>query len=181
MPDEVQALLRQYLDVHIREGVVDATQPELQASLPQRAQRLQDELCSHALRAAEVDKSVVTSGLFIQSLNELIDTCATRNATLNRQVPEVVLLRMVATVVLTTGTLGYASGVAGHRVTLAAFVMVTLVALVAYLSMDPDRPRRGAIQVSHESLLSLQRAIGTAQGGAADRGGSPDMSQAPRR
>ena len=181
MPGEVQALLRRYLDVRVQEGLVDATEPKLHETLLQQTQQVQAELWSHAMRAAEVDKSVVTSGLFIQSLNELIDTSVTRNAALNRQVPEVVLLLMFATVVLTTGTLGYASGVAGHRVTLAAFVMVTLIALVAYLIMDLDRPRRGAIQVSHESMLSLQQAMGTAQGGPAGQVSSPDMSQAPRR
>ena len=156
MQDEVQALLRQYLDVRIQEGRVDATEPELHESLQQQAQRMQTQLWRHAVRAAELDNSVVTSGLFIQSLNELIDTSTTRNAALNRQVPEVVLFLMIATIVLTTATLGYASGIAGHRVTLAAFVLVMLIALVVYLIIDLDRPRRGAIQVSHESMLSLQ-------------------------
>ena len=160
MQDEVQALLRQYLDVRIQEGRVDATEPELHESLQQQAQQMQTQLWSHAVRAAELDKSVVTSGLFIQSLNELIDTSTTRNAALNRQVPEVVLFLMIATIVLTTATLGYASGIAGHRVTLAAFVLLILIALVVYLIIDLDRPRRGAIQVSHESMLSLQQTIG---------------------
>jgi len=181
MPDEVQALLRRYLDVRIQEGRVDATEPKLHESLLQRTQLMQAEMWSQALRAAEVDKNVVTSGLFIQSLNDLIDTSVTRNAALNRQVPEVVLLLTFATVVLTTATLGYASGVAGHRVTLAAFVMVTLIAMVAYLIMDLDRPRRGAIRVSHESMLSLQQAIGPAQVGTDERGSSPGASPVPRR
>ncbi|MCU0768108.1 MAG: hypothetical protein MUD07_01520 [Burkholderiaceae bacterium] len=170
LPDEVQTLLRQYLEVRIQEGRVDAADAERHESLLQRAQDIQARLWSHAVGAAQVDNSVVTSGLFIQSLNQLIDTSVARNASLTRQVPEVVLLLMFATVVLTTATLGYASGVAGHRVTLAAFVMVTLIAVVAYLIMDLDQPRRGAIQVSHESMLSLQKAIGTAQGAAAEPG-----------
>jgi hypothetical protein len=169
LPDEVQVLLRQYLEVRIQEGRVDATDAERHESLLQQAQAIQAQLWSHAVRAAQVDDSVVTSGLFIESLNQLIDTSVTRNASLTRQVPEVVLL-MFATVVLTTATLGYASGVAGHRVTLAAFVMVTLIATVAYLIMDLDQPRRGAIQVSHESMLSLQKAIRTAEGTSTERG-----------
>src|SRR4030065_552887 len=125
---------------------------------------MQTQLWSHAVRAAELDKGVVPSGLFIQSLNELIDTSGTRSAALNRHVPEIVLFLMFATIVLTTATLGYASGIAGHRVTLAAFVPVMLTALVAYLITDLDRPRRGVTQVSQESMLSLQQTIGAAQG-----------------
>jgi len=181
MRDEVQALLRQYLDVRIQEGRVDATDPELYESLLHQAKLMEAQLWNHAVRAAELDKSVVTSGLFIQSLNELIDTSTTRNAALNRQVPEIVLFLMIATIVLTTATLGYASGIAGHRVTLAAFVLLILIALVVYLIIDLDRPRRGVIQVSHESMLSLQQTIGTAQGHAVQPGSPPDAPQAPPR
>jgi len=164
MPDEVQALLRQYLDIRIQEGLVDASNPALHESLQHQAKLMEQKLWSHAVRAAEQDKSVVASGLFIQSLNDLIDTSGTRNAALNRHVPEIVLFLMFVTIVLTTATLGYASGIAGHRVTLAAFVLVMLIALVVYLIIDLDRPRRGAIQVSHESMLSLQQTIGAMPG-----------------
>jgi ABC-type multidrug transport system fused ATPase/permease subunit len=179
--DEVQALLRQYLDVRIQEGRVDATDPDSYESLLHQAKLMEAQLWDHAVRAAELDKSVVTSGLFIQSLNELIDASTTRNAALNRQVPEIVLYLMIATIVLTTATLGYASGIAGHRVTLAAFILLILIALVVYLIIDLDRPRRGVIQVSHESMLSLKQTIGAAQGHTVQPGSPPDASQAPRR
>ena len=180
MPDEVQAMLRQYLDVRIQEGRVDATEPALHASLLQQAKLMEAQLWSHAVRAAELDKSVVTSGLFIQSLNELIDTSTTRNAALNRQVPEIVLFLMIATIVLTTATLGYASGIAGHRVTLAAFVLLILIALVVYLIIDLDRPRRGAIRVSHESMLSLQQTIGAVPSPTVQPASPPDTPHASR-
>ncbi len=177
MQDEMQELLRQYLDVRIQEGRVDATKPALHESLLHQAKLMEAQLWAHAMRAAEMDNSVVTSGLFIQSLNELIDTSATRDAALNRQVPEIVLILMLATIVLTTATLGYASGIAGHRVTLAAFVLVILIGLVVYLIIDLDRPRRGAIQVSHESMLNLQQSIGAAQGHAAYPGSQQDAAR----
>jgi ABC-type multidrug transport system fused ATPase/permease subunit len=174
MPDEVQALLRRYLDVRTQDGRVDATEPELHESLQHQAELMEAQLWNHAVKAAELDGRVVTSGLFIQSLNELIDASGTRSAALDRHVPEIVLFLMFATIVLTTATLGYASGIAGHRVTLAAFVLVMLIALVVYLIIDLDRPRRGAIQVSHESMLSLQQTIEAAPGHSAQPGSPPD-------
>jgi len=164
MQEEVQALLRQYLEVRVQEGRVDSTRPELHESLMRQAKLLEAQLWSQAVRAVELDARPTTSGLFVQSLNELIDTSGTRAAALNRHVPEVVLFLMFATIVLTTATLGYASGIAGHRVTLAAFVLMMLIALVVYLIIDLDRPRRGAIQVSHESMLNLQQTIGAGSG-----------------
>ncbi len=160
MHDEVQSLLRDYLDMRIQEGRVVTADPVVREPLLQQADLMAAQLWGHAVKAAQQDAGPVTSGLFIQSLNGLIDAYGTRNATLNRHVPEIVLFLMFATIVMTTATLGYASGIAGHRVTLAAFVLVVLIALVVYLIVDLDRPRRGSIQVSQESLLSLQKTIG---------------------
>lgn len=181
MRDEVQALLRQYLDVRIREGRVDATDPELHQALLDEAKLLEAQLWNHALRAAELDDRPVTSGLFIQTLNELIDTSSARNAALNRHVPEVVLFLMFTTIVMTTATLGYASSVAGHRVTLAAFVLVMLIALVVYLIIDLDRPRRGFIRVSQEGMLSLQQSIGRMPEPGARPESPAGAAQGPRR
>lgn len=178
MADEVQATLRQYLDIRIQEGRVDAAVPELHASLVSQAKLLEDQLWSQAVRAAKLDSNPVTSGLYIQSLNELIDTSGTRNAALNRHVPEFVLLVMFTTIVLMAATLGYASGIAGHRVTLAAFVLVILIALFVYLILDLDSPRRGVIQVSHENMLSLEQTIAATQGHAAQPGTPPDATKA---
>lgn len=181
MHDEVQELLRQYLDVRVEESRVNTADAVKRESLLQRADLTAAQLWIHAVRAAEQDGRSVTSGLFVQSLNELIDAYGIRNASLNRHVPEIVLFLMFATIVMTTATLGYASGIAGHRVTLAAFVLVVLIALVVFLIVDLDRPRRGIIQVSDDSLLNLQQTIRNAQGDHARPGSPPQPSQAPRR
>jgi hypothetical protein len=173
MHDEVQVLLRRYLEIRIEEGRVDFADAE-ERELLYQAKRVEAQLWSQALRAAEQDGRPVPSGLFIQSLNELIDASGTRKAANDRHVPEVVIFLMFATVLITTATLGFASGIAGHRVTLAAFVLVVLITLVVYLIIDLDRPRRGSIQVSQESMLSLQRSIG-APGPASQLGSSPDV------
>ena len=172
MHDEVQGLLRQYLDARIQEGRINTTDTAERESPLRQANLMATQLWGHAVRAAEEDGRPVTSGLFIQSLNELIDASATRKAANDRHVPEVVIFLMFATVLITTATLGFASEIAGHRVTLAAFVLVVLITLVVYLIIDLDRPRRGSIQVSQESMLSLQQTIGRAQG-YTDQLGSP--------
>jgi hypothetical protein len=76
-----------------------------------------------------------------------------------RHVPEIVLLLMFATCILTMATLGYASGLAGHRVSPPGIALVLLIAFVIYLIIDLDRPRRGTIRVSQESLVKLHQAL----------------------
>jgi hypothetical protein len=181
MHNEVQALFRHYLAIRIQEGYVNATKPVLRDSLLHQTKLIQAQLWNQAIRAAELDGSYVTSGLFIQSLNQLIDSFGTRNAVLNRHVPEVVLFLMFATIVMTTATLGYASGIGGNRVTLSAIVLVVLIALVIYLIIDLDRPRRGSILVSHKSLLNLKETIGITQENTAPPDSPPDSLQVTRQ
>lgn len=104
--NEVQVLLRDYLDVRIQEGAVPLSKQAERQALLKKAAQDQDNLWRYALQAAEEDKSPVTSGLFIQSLNELIDSYGRRNAALERHVPEVVLFLLFGTFILTWGIVG---------------------------------------------------------------------------
>jgi hypothetical protein len=51
---------------------------------------------------------------------------------------------------------GYASGVAGHRASFATYILVTLIVFLVFIIIDLDRPRRGLIEVSQQSLVDLQ-------------------------
>lgn len=162
---EVQTLLRNYLDERVQEGTIPLSQEAERQALLAKASQDQDALWRYAVQAAEEDKSPTTSGLFIQSLNELIDSYGRHNAALDRHVPEVVLLLLYGTFLMTWGIVGYAAGIAGHRVSSAAYIMLVLVLLVVFIIIDLDRPRRGLIEIDQSSLTSLQAAIHTAQDG----------------
>ena len=156
---EMQSRLRQYLSVRIREGRATIEEAAERESLARQANAIAGQLWDQAVRAAEMDGGPVTTGLFIQSLNELFDASDRRRAAFDRHVPEIVLFMMFATFIMTTATLGYASGVSGHRVTHSAFTLVMLITFVVYLIIDLDRPKRGFIQVSQDILLNLQLTI----------------------
>ena len=66
-------------------------------------------------RAAEADPNPVTSGLFVQAINEMIDSYGRRDAGLNRHVPEVVLFLLYAALLMTGAVVGLSSGLSGHR------------------------------------------------------------------
>jgi len=56
--------------------------------------------------------------------------------------------------------LGYSSGLSGKRV-IAPTVMVSfLIAMIAFIIIDLDRPRRGLIRVDQNSLLELHQQNG---------------------
>lgn len=55
--------------------------------------------------------------------------------------------------------LGYMSGVAGHRASFISYILVTLIVLLVFIIVDLDRPRRGLVEVSQQSLLDLQAFV----------------------
>jgi arginine exporter protein ArgO len=181
MRDRVGALLREYLDVRIRASRIALDDPTARERLLQQASQITDQLWLYARQAAQQDGRPVTSGLFIQSLNELIDSFGRRDAALSRHVPEVVLFLLFLTFLMAGSILGYASGIESSRATFPMIMMVGLIALLVFLIIDLDRPRRGLIQISQKSLEDLQQSIARPRTGAAQPGSAADAPKASRR
>ncbi len=150
----------------MREAGIDLSQPAKRDAYLLQANQSSAQLWKQAVKAVEIDSRPATTGLFLQSLNDLIDAAGKRGAALARHVPEFVVLLMLATILIAAGTLGYSSGLAGHRVKVPAYALVVLIACVTYLIIDLERPRRGAIKVSQQSLLDLQKSIAADPSGA---------------
>ncbi len=155
----VQQSLRDYLDLRVQSSVLTLVDRDAQQALHQKATRAQSALWRLALQVAEEDPNPVRTGLFIQSLNELVDNFGRRDAALDRHVPELVLLLVFATFLMAGAIVGYAAGVAGHRASFITYIMVGLIVVLVFVILDLDRPRRGQIQVSQSSLIELKAAI----------------------
>ncbi|NWG38512.1 MAG: hypothetical protein HXY27_00890 [Hydrogenophilaceae bacterium] len=163
LPDPVRSgvhkLLRDYLDLRLQEGQVSLADDAQRRILLLRAKRLQETLWQHAMQAAEIDNGVVTTGLFIQSLNEAIDSFGRRDDELRRHIPEEILLLLFLTFVVTGGVVGYSSGLSGHRPPLVVYIMVLLIVVLTFIIIDLDRPRRGLVTIDQDSLLELKASF----------------------
>ncbi len=89
------------------------------------------------------------------ALNDVIDALASRNAALDRHVPEVVLIMLFATFILSGAMLGFSSGVNGSKPATPVYLMLTLIVLLVFLIVDLDRPRRGIIEVDRTPMIDL--------------------------
>jgi len=157
--NDVQASLRQYVDLRVQEGNVSLSNYPLRKVMLDKTTNAQTRLWAYAIRAAEIDPNPVRTGLFIQALNEVIDNFGKRNATINRHVPELILLLLYGTFLLAGVILGFTSGVAGHRPSMVGYLMVLIIVILVYIILDLDRPRRGFIAVSQAPLLELQTSL----------------------
>lgn len=162
LPESVRAysreLLSEYLDLRVRASTIPLSRSEERNALLQQSRQILEALWKAAERAAEEDASPVRTGLFVQALNQMIDAYGARDAALDRHVPEPVLFLMFMAFVLTACLVGYAAGVSGHRASFPTYILVTLVTFLVFIVIDLDRPRRGLIEVSQQSLVDLQQS-----------------------
>jgi hypothetical protein len=123
------------------------------------ATRLQQQLWTVAITMTELDTRSVPLGLFIQSLNDAIDLNTDRLELLQNRVPLPVLAVVSVLAVVTLAFIGYGCGLHGRRHFVSTALVSLLLVIVMTVIIDLDRPRRGLIKVSQESMLSLQESL----------------------
>ena len=156
-------LFRRYVETRRRTAHGPNIRTPGHMALDAEAGRLQGRMRRQAAAAAEADPRSVPRGLLLQAMNELIDVKGERDAALANHVPESVLMLLFAFAVLTSGVLGYGNGLAGARALGTAGALTVVITLVILIIIDLDRPRRGLIHVSEESMINLQQSLGAPQ------------------
>ena len=161
--DAVQQSLRAFVDLRVE--MVSDSSPEKaeQNALVAEARHQVDELRNQAVEAVRVDPGSPHTGPYVQAINNMSEALIKRDAAMTRHVPDAVLLLMFGTFLITAMIMGYATGIAGHRTSFVAYMMIGLIVILAYLIVDLDRPRNGMVQVSEKSLRDLQADMGMAQ------------------
>lgn len=155
---QVKDLLRAYVDTRI-EFMNAGIDPLKFQQATDKTMQLQDQLWQQAIAVSAIDSRSVPTGLFVQSLNEMIDLQATRQALIKNRVPEVIIDLIFISAVITIGLIGYAIGMARKRNLIPTLMMIILITIIFAVIIDLDRPRRGLIRVSQESMIQLQENI----------------------
>ena len=150
--EEIRNLIRQYVDVRL-----EALRPGKVEQAIVKSESLQDELWSRTVFVAERDTRPMLVGLFIQSLNDVIDIHAKRVAAgLRDRIPAAIWTALYAVAGLSMGVLGYRTGLGGRRSVISTIVLAITFAAVMLLIADLDRPGGGVIKVSQMALVDVQ-------------------------
>jgi hypothetical protein len=155
---EISNLLRQYVDVRLAfyEANID---PQKLRQANDRTEQLHKQLWSLTAALGAKDPRAVTTGLFLQSLNEVIDLHAKRITAMENHVPEIILVLLYFVALTVTGLMGYGSGLGGRRNFLVTLMASILIAAVILVIIDLDRPRRGLIRISQQRLVELRDSL----------------------
>lgn len=154
-----QKLLKDYLKFRVAEGSLALNKDIERAPLLEKATQLQEQIWREVIQASLKAPNPATTGLFAQAINSMFDAYGLRIAELNRHVPELVLLLLYSSFIITGSIIGYTAGIGRHRPAIASYIMVTLVVLLMSMVVDLDRPRRGLITVNQHSLVDLNDAL----------------------
>ena len=159
-PHAAEALksLREYVKIRLDITQHVVTAAELKAAID-RSNELQEALWRNAMALAAKDTGLVPTGVFIQSLNEMIDSQGKRLAALHSRVPNIVFLALYGVAIVAFMFAGYANGLEARRVRLPVYVMGVLVSAVILLIQDLDRPTAGFISVSQQPMIDVAASI----------------------
>ena len=103
---------------------------------------------------------MVPTGLFIQTLNEMIDEQEKRLTAMRNQVPNIVLIALYGVATVASAFAGYASGLEAKRFGwVPIYIMGVLVSAVILLIQDLERPSVGFITVSQQPMIDTAASI----------------------
>jgi hypothetical protein len=153
--EQIRVLLRDYVSARI-----EAVQSGKLAEGIQRSENLQQEVWSEAEAVGQKNPNSIVVGLFVQSLNEMIDLHAKRvQAGVRSRIPGPIWLGLFAVAILSLTAMGYLEGLTGTRRSLAVIAVAIAFSVVIELIADLDRPQEGVLRVSQRALLDVQRSM----------------------
>jgi hypothetical protein len=156
----IAGLLREYVDVRVR-GIAEGKLAELIA----RSEELHESIWSEAVKASQnKDSNSVLTGLFLQSLNEMIDLHSRRVLVgIRSRVPISIWAGLLTLGLLGLLAVGYQAGLSVTRRSPAMLAMVLAFAGVLFLIAALDRGQEGLLRVSQEAMIDLQRTMQAAR------------------
>jgi len=152
---DVRSLLREYVDVRL-----EAVQPGKLSRSIGRSEELHARLWAHAVAVGEKNPGSIVVGLFIASLNEVIDLHAKRLALgVRNRIPGTIWAALSFVAIIGTSVMGYHAGLADSGRSLALLALVLAFSAVVTLIADLDRPQEGLLRVSQQIMIDLQKTL----------------------
>ena len=151
---DAQSLLKQYVDTRL-----EGTDPNKIVAAIEKSENIQARLWSNASAFAEKERTAITS-LFLTSLTNVIEVHNKRMAiSIFSRVPSAIWIVLYTLLVLGMLSVGYQSGIASKKRSVATVMLVLGFSAVLYLIADLDRPGTGWLQTSQQSMTELQRRM----------------------
>lgn len=154
-----QDKLRAYVDLFVAYGAAPRDQAKIDAIVGQ-TEAVEQELWARIAAAAR-DRPTPVNAIVATAMNAVVDARVERIASIRLIVPQTVTAVLLVLCVLWAAVAGYAYGLKRNQKRAAWVVFSVLVALIVFVTIDFDQPRRGIIQLDagEQSMLDLQASM----------------------
>jgi len=153
--EEIRSRLREYVDVRLV-----AVQSGRVSEGIRQSETLQNEIWADAVGLATQNPESIVVGLFVQSLNEMIDLHAKRvTAGVRNRIPGPIWFALFSVAALALGAMGYHAGLARTSRSLAIIAVGLTFTAVIGLIADLDRPAEGILSVSQQALIDVRESM----------------------
>jgi hypothetical protein len=153
--EDIRNLLREYVEVR-----VDGVQSGQVGQAVHKSEELHKRLWAQAVAVGEKNPNSIMAGLFIQSLNEVIDLHEKRvTLALRNRIPGIIWAALYLLAILAMSAMGYHAGLAGTTRSLAILALAVTFSAVIYLIADLDRPQDGLLHVSQQALIDVRESM----------------------
>lgn len=121
---------------------------------------MQARLWGEATAIGQQHPDSIGVGLFVESLNEVIDLHAKRvTAGMRNRIPGTIWASLFTIAVLSLGAMGYHAGLVGATRSLAVIAVALAFSAVIALVVDLDRPQEGTLTVSQQALIDVRQSM----------------------
>jgi len=156
---EIMDLLRKYTDLRAH----NLTEARI-AEVITRSEELHEQVWSRAVAVADKNPASIMTGLFIQSLNQVIDLHSKRVLVgLRSRIPFSIWLVLFGLACIGMASVGYQAGLSGTRRSPEMPVLTLAFAAVFFLIVDLDRAHEGILRVSQQSMIDLLKTMQAAR------------------
>ena len=153
--DEIRALLRSYVEARL-----EAVRSGRVAEEILRSEDIQNQLWSAATAIGLEHADSIVVGLFVTSLNEVIDLHAKRvTAGLRNRIPGAIWAALLTMALLSLAAMGYHAGLVGTSRSITIIVVAVSFSAVIALIADLDRPSEGSLIVSQQALIDVRQSM----------------------
>ncbi len=153
--DAARGLLREYVDVRLAAAKTGEVEPAMR-----RSADIHDLLWAQAQTIMNRDPGSEAVGLYIQTLNDMIDLHAKRIAVaLRTSIPDTIWIGLYAIAFFAFGMMGYHNGLAATNRSFAALAVAITFSAVIWLIADLDTAQKGTLRVSQQALVDLRESM----------------------
>jgi hypothetical protein len=152
----VRDLLREYVDVRLAAVESGDVAPAIE-----RSEEIQSELWARASAAMVESPNSIAYGLFVETLNDVIDLHAARvMIAVRSRIPPTIWIALYAIAFFAFGTMGYHGGLGGANRSFALLAVAIIFSAVIWLVRDLDTAQEGTLRVNQQAMIDLRNSMG---------------------